>query len=423
MKKILGLLTALILAFTFSVSVMAAGSQRTSDLVLDNATLLTSAQARELEKTAEEFSEKYECDIVVITTDDADGKDTDNFAKDAFASGNYGWGNDKSTILFVLNTEANEYYELSKGIAASAINDKNEDEFDNLFVGDLSDGNYYDGFKKYITACGEYIDKAKSDVSANAAAVSSAAAGADRSAEKTMYYIYDGASLLTVDEAQKLDITASELSEKYQCSIIVVTVRNTDGQDIYEYAKKLCVSKDFGYGTDKNCVMLLVSMQDRDYNILARGNRGNAVFTDSGKEQVENVFLSDLSKGNYYDSFDKYINTCGNMLKNANSRKSVNTADTSNNSGKSQEKANAIGISSAIAAAVSGIICFIFYKKMKTAVIKTEANDYITDGGVHITGQSDQYLTSTISRVKINTGNNSNGGTGSGGFSGRSGHF
>ncbi len=54
-----------------------------------------------------------------------------------------------------------------------------------------------------------------------------------------------------------------------------------------------------------------------------------------------------------------------------------------------------------VPAIISVVVCYTFYKQMKTAEEKTEAQAYITAEGLNLTAHSDTYVTTRVTRVKI----------------------
>jgi uncharacterized protein len=51
----------------------------------------------------------------------------------------------------------------------------------------------------------------------------------------------------------------------------------------YEYAKSVYQENALGYGTEKSGIILMLSMTDRNYALIAYGY-GNTVFTDHGRD-------------------------------------------------------------------------------------------------------------------------------------------
>ena len=80
----------------------------------------------------------------------------------------------------------------------------------------------------------------------------------------------------------------------------------------------------------------------------------------------------------------------------------------------------------AVCCIISGIICYMLLRGMKTVSQKVEANKYIAEGGLQLTERYDQYTHTTETRTQIRKESSSGGSTRSesgGGGSGRSGKF
>lgn len=118
-------------------------------------------------------------------------------------------------------------------------------------------------------------------------------------------YIFDQADLLSADEERQLQAEAQHARDQYGYVMVIVTTNSLDGKTLYDYAEDFFVD-NFGAGNELNGIMLLVSMEDRDYDIVTRGE-AEGVFTDSRISSIEDEFLSDLSDGRYYAAFHSFF--------------------------------------------------------------------------------------------------------------------
>ena len=50
---------------------------------------------------------------------------------------------------------------------------------------------------------------------------------------------------------------------------------------------------------------------------------------------------------------------------------------------------------------VAGVVCFWFWRRMKTVRPKSKADVYVAAGGLHLTAQRDQYERTVTTRTKI----------------------
>ena len=143
------------------------------------------------------------------------------------------------------------------------------------------------------------------------------AAGFD---EAELYFVTDEAGLLSEQEWSDLEARAEEISLKYKCGVYIIAVDNfanyADGNDVVEAAKNLYREYSLGYGGEKSGVLLLLSMAERDYDLLAYGY-GNTAFTDYGKDKLAEKFLDNFKNDDWYGGFQDYLEKSGSMLQSA----------------------------------------------------------------------------------------------------------
>ena len=234
-------------------------------------------------------------------------------------------------------------------------------------------------------------------------------------------FVTDDAGLLTYDEWADLDEMAEKITDKYDFPIFIITVEDTEGMVPAVYAEELYDhSLDPRYDSDRSGVLLMVSMAERDVVLFTRGY-GNTVFTDYGKEKLEGEYISDLSAGDYFDSFSAYINGCDRFLEYAERGRPIDV-----NSDPDKFVGKLIGVIGA-SLVVGVIITSVLNRKMKTAVKQSGARAYIPSGGFNLRAERDIFSHTTTSRVKIesSSGGGSSGGTttSSSGSSSRSSKF
>ena len=258
------------------------------------------------------------------------------------------------------------------------------------------------------------------------------------------YHVYDEADLLSDSEWKNLEDTAAEISERYKCDLYIVTVNDftdyTDDYDVLTAAQNIYEQMDFGYGTGKDGQMLLLSMADRDYALIAYGDFGNQAFTDYGKDLVIDAFLDDFRRNDWYGGFSDYLNECEYLLREASNGTPVDILIPDDDYPDYHyqptwkdyvERYLFMLLPSSLA---SLIVCSILRSKSKTVHIATEANRYV-DRGLRLFNSNDMFLHRSQTRRRIDTENRASfhgggggshyGGTtvNSSGFSGTSGKF
>lgn len=262
--------------------------------------------------------------------------------------------------------------------------------------------------------------------------------------------VTDAAGLLTETERGELNDRAEELAQQYQCAVYIVTLEDMEdmgGSDAYDLATAVYTEYDLGYGEEKSGLLLLLSMAERDYALIAYGY-GNTAFTDYGKDVLldENV-LPLLGEDAYYEGFSTYLDTAGEYLGLARDGKPFDVDpppgydetegryETGSSYGTNarpkydnEEFAIRLGAVILVPLLLAGGICLYWKRQMNTAVSARTADRYIPSDGFHLTGQQDTFLYRTETRRRIEnhtSGGGHAGGTSmrSGGFSGRSGKF
>ena len=240
-------------------------------------------------------------------------------------------------------------------------------------------------------------------------------------------HVFDYAGLLTESEAGALEARCQEAEDIYGCGVYIVTVDDYslyyDAGSIESFSEGFFLDFELGTGEDQNGILLALSMAERDYDLCAHGKIGNRAFTDYGKGVLaERYFLSEFGGDNWYAGFDRYVDGCTDFLQTDAQGEPFDRAT-------DPERLEDIKVLKWLAVIfvpllTALIVCLVMKGKMKTARKQTHADTYIPQNGVRMLRQDDIYLTTTQTRVKIET-QKSGGGTSvnSGGFSHSSGKF
>ena len=242
---------------------------------------------------------------------------------------------------------------------------------------------------------------------------------ADITPEETgaeMRYVIDTYGLLSFDEWYALENRAANISELYSCGVYIVTVddyNNYGYGNVYDVTTKIYHSDNgFGVGDERDGIMLLLSMDGRDYALFVYGDKAEYAFSDYGLEQLEDAFLGDLGRNDWYGGFSGYIRECDRYLACAQEGRPVRT-----------NPIGSIVVSALISCAIALVICMTLKSQMNTVHNKIGAREYVTSGGLHLSQQVDQYThTTRISRKIQNKSGSSRSHSGGGGH-GRSGKF
>jgi len=228
-------------------------------------------------------------------------------------------------------------------------------------------------------------------------------------------YVTDAAGLLTDAEWTKLEAMCGSISEQYNCGVYIITVEDFadygDG-DVYEVTYGIYHGYELGMGADRSGLLLLLSMDTREFALFVYGDKAEYAFDAYGQEMLEGEFLPYFKDNDWYGGFEAYVKTCGAYLSAA-------------AEGEPVRKGHGMTVLICILGSflVSLIVVTILKAGMKNVEKAQQADQYLT-GELKLDQKHDQFIKTTRTRRKIETedDNDSKARSGGGG-SGRSGSF
>ena len=216
--------------------------------------------------------------------------------------------------------------------------------------------------------------------------------------------VWDNAGILSENEAAELDLQAWKLTQEFRCGVYIVTISNLAGIDVEAANQFILDEYGLGYGPDQSCVILLLAIEERKFDIMAHGY-GNIAFTDYGKEQMQERFLDEFREDDWYGGFTEYLSCCGEYLQLARRGEPFDVGD----SEPSVATGLAIGI--LVPLFIALVVCSIFKSQMKTAKMQEAAQFYIGQQGMVLSRESDRFLYTTRTERYIEPPKSSSGGT------------
>lgn len=241
------------------------------------------------------------------------------------------------------------------------------------------------------------------------------------SGEMAVPYVTDAAGLLTQDEVLALEAQAEQIAEDYGCAPYILVVENyrdyEDTYDVREAGMNLYERWELGHGPEKNGLLLILSMAERDYALVTYGSVTYQAFTDYGQNALREQFLDNFRNDDWAGGFRDYLDGCAWLLEQARNGTpyDVNTAPKGFNP-----------LILVIPLVLALVVCLVLTGQMKTAKRKTEAGDYMVQGGAKMRVVQDIFTHRTVTRQVIQSENKGGGGgatINARGFSGKSGKF
>ena len=436
-KRMTALLTALLLALALCVPAMAAVEY---GAIYDETEELGSVELTyQGEQTLPQLTEALGIDlrVDVFTDEGVENSSVSDIAVYVYENSGYGCGEKRdgvSLTLLLRGTEDGAYtlsetdwcvYTLLDTARGSAqeLSDVVRDAVSPYMVQRAWNG---EDMTMSATALSQAVDamvRSVEDYIRTSAPLDSTGENTEAQAEEQpaadMNYIFDLTDQLSFDEWAKLEARAEEISLRHGCGVYVAFVEDFTkyygGNDVYKTTYQLYHSNELGMGENRDGIIILLSMDERDYAMFVYGKNAEYAFNKYGQEQLEDAFLGYFGDNDWYGGASHYLDTCDEYLTLAEEGDPV--------------RKNPLPMYLIVVAAscvISGIICLVMKGKLRTVHKKVEANEYVAAGGLTLTKQYDRYTHTTETRRKIHDDSDSGGSTSScsgGGGSGRSGTF
>ena len=244
-------------------------------------------------------------------------------------------------------------------------------------------------------------------------------------------YVTDEAGIFSASELTALENRAAEISEKYHFGVYIITLPDyrdyTTSSSVETCAMELYDDNDLGWDSDRAGTMLLLSMEERDYELDFYSSRADRIFTEAGRDRMEDRFLRYFRQDDFYGGFREYLNTCEEYLLAAEEGHPVGEGE-SRYSDQDEKPSPALAL---IPGGLVALLVGIFTSApMRSARQQRDANQYV-QGRLNLRRRSDMFLNRTVTRRPRNTDPGNSHGSGgshshsysSGGHSGRSGKF
>lgn len=206
--------------------------------------------------------------------------------------------------------------------------------------------------------------------------------------------VLDQAGLLSDREEAALADKLNELSKKQKMDIAILTTSTLDGKTPRDYADDIYDYCSFGYGENRDGLLLLISTEDNDWYISTHGY-GITAFTDEGIKYIGKKMKDNLSAGDFAAAFDTFVGLCEDFIVQAKTGKPYDVS----NLPKEPLSLFWIPLSIVIGFMLSFIAVGKMKAKLKTVRFQAAADSYMKDGSLNVTESRDLFLYNTVSRT------------------------
>lgn len=375
-KRILSLVLLLALALTLCTAVWA----DTERFVFDGCGLIDDEQEAILEKLGAQIRAETGAAVCLLLTDDTP-EDIRAYAADFYEA----YIGESEGILLVHNPSSGM---LSYYLTGEKLGGVSEEELTKILDAYMGSATYFEG-------AGNYMNLVFAQLGSGGQTVPS---------ERSRPRVADLAGVLSTARLQELNALADEISESYACDVAVAFVPSLDGRYIVNYADDFYDYNGYGYGPDRDGILLLVSIGDREFGETTHGY-GVTAFTDYGMQHyLEPRFTPFLGENDWAGGAEQFIRDAGVLLKQAREGTPYDRSDYSQTPAAKKTLAERAPMAALISAVVGffsgGIPAGAMKRKMKSVEKNYGAANYAR-GGLQLRRSDDRFLYANVSKTPI----------------------
>lgn len=211
-----------------------------------------------------------------------------------------------------------------------------------------------------------------------------------------MMRISDWAGLLSDDEVAELSDQLDEISERQQFDVVIVTLDSLEGAYVTAYADDFFDYNGYGFGENKDGILFLISMEERDWCISTSGY-GITAFTDAGQEYLSEKFLPYLSDGDYAEAFRIFASWCDDYITQA---RAGTPYDVDNIPVEPFSLLGAFIIAIVIGLIVAFIVTGIMKLGLRSVFSEPKADSYMKKDSLRLTKNYDLFLYRNVTKTE-----------------------
>ena len=209
--------------------------------------------------------------------------------------------------------------------------------------------------------------------------------------------VQDLADDLSQEDYDRISDLYDEIAERQHIDIVFCITNNLNGATPKDYAIAFYEKFDFGYGDEKDGIILLLSLDSRDWRIETRG-RAIKIFNDSEIQSIGSRLKLDLTNNNYAAAAESFADICDEDITAYNER-----------TGGVLPPPLWIAVAIVAGIVVAFVIVHSMKSKLKTVKMQAAAGSYLKSGSLNITQSNDIFLYSNVTRTAKPKENNSSG--------------
>ena len=354
--------------------------------VTDRADIFTDEEEAAMEERLNALRDEICCDIVIYTDVTANGKDHKYVAADFFDYGGYGWGDDYEGACLFICMDPNDrgWWIANNGPKTMKLYTEDiANLMDDVLYDYMVAGKYAEGVNDWIT---NYATLYTKGYPFAPSWLPDEGEETLRTHNPNVPRIDDAGKALSEWQISELTTAAKGLSDKYNLDIVAHTTRYDAGMDIEEYAKKYYECCGYGFGDNYDGIALIIFLNKRGYYrdaMIYASGKGNDKLTEVNEDRLLGYFSDKADySDDIYGGLKIYLDKLGHMEKTGRVPRSTMYW-------------SFIGITGLILGAIfANISLNRAKKKMDTPALSLNADLYLVDGSLSVTG-NDRFLSSS----------------------------
>ena len=212
------------------------------------------------------------------------------------------------------------------------------------------------------------------------------------------YRMSDSAGVLTEDEDNELEDALEELSLRQSFDVTIATIESLESVDydsMEAYADDLYDFCQFGYGSDMNGVLLLVSVGDRKWHISTCGY-GITAFTDAGIQYLGEQMTPFMADGDYAGAFRTFVQWADDYVTAAREGHPYDV----NNLPREPLSLMYLFLALGIGLVLAWVVVSVMKSQLRSVAFQENAASYVREGSMNLTNSRELFLYRDVHRTE-----------------------
>ena len=212
------------------------------------------------------------------------------------------------------------------------------------------------------------------------------------------YRMNDSADVLTAEEDSELEDALEELSVRQSFDVVIATIESLESVDydsMEAYADDLYDFCQFGYGSDMDGVLLLVSVGDRKWHISTCGY-GITAFTDAGIQYLGQQMTPFMADGDYAGAFRTFVQWSDTYIDAARAGHPYDVKNLPREPLSLMYLFLALGIGLVLA----WVVVSVMKSQLRSVAFQENAASYVREGSMNLTNSRELFLYRDVSRTE-----------------------